>query len=94
MTECKFYERDEAAFAERLDYMRHCAVEGYTYQPDEEPERPCYNFCKHLGQHNGYPGETLYCCEHPDNRKIIECESVFDGVDDHDQRMRILDAIV
>ena len=94
MENCKFYERDESAFAEHMDYMRHCAAEGQTYQPDEEPERPCYNFCKHYTESPGFPGETCCYCSHPEN-KGIDCGSysVFDGVTDHDTRMRILDDI-
>ena len=94
MTDCRFYEIDVVAFSEHLNYMRHCASEGYAgYEPEEEPDRPCYNFCKHYGQHDGFPGETLFCCEHPENRQILDCVSVFDGVDDYYECMRILDEI-
>ena len=92
MTECRFYERDDAAFLEHLDYMRACAM-NHSGETDEEPKRPCYNFCKHYELRNGFPGEALHCCGHPENKHIIDCDSVFDGVTDHTQRMRILDAI-
>lgn len=75
MTNCAFYERDEGAFREYLEDMRHCAVEGYTWQPDEEPETPCHNFCRHFAQHGGYTSEIRYSCERPENQRVLEAES-------------------
>jgi hypothetical protein len=91
---CQYYERDDAAFQEYIEMERHFAAETPRQYPGEEPDSPCQGFCKHFASHNGFPGETLYCCEHPDNRKILECESVFDGVDNYAERLRILDEIV
>ena len=87
MKECKYYERDEDAFAEHIDYMRHCAAEGTAgYEPDEEPERLCDSFCKHYCESNGYPGEILCYCGHPENPGVdLGSYSMFDGVDDQQE---------
>jgi hypothetical protein len=84
MKECRFYERDEAAFEEHMDYIRHCAAENPSpymdFLDEDRDELPCYAFCKHYGEAPGFPGEILYLCKHPDNKQILGCESVFDGV--------------
>ena len=95
MTECRFYERDEDAFAEHLAYERMNAAENPGQYPEEEPERPCRNFCKHYTESPGFPGETCCYCSHPDNYGV-DCGSysVFDGITDPTAITRILDEIV
>ena len=71
MKTCKFYERDEQAYNDYIDWQRSLAASYPGQYPEEEPETMCAAFCKYYGQYDGFPGETLECCEHPDNRRIL-----------------------
>ena len=87
MKECKLYELDIEAKAiadEEWDTMPDYAkkqVEEFeamcakhpecTQSPYEFDQLPCAEFCLHYTQSPGYPGETLDCCSHPSNPRII-----------------------
>ena len=75
MTICKFYERDDQAYNDYIDWARHCAADNPQPYPEEEPDTMCAAFCKYYAQHNGFPGEILECCEHPNNRRILSADN-------------------
>jgi len=106
--ECKFFEVDTEAKAEHdswwssmPDYMKKQIEDEEAFWEKHPPPRspykfdnlPCKEFCKYFVVQDGYPGETLYCCSHKENSQILDGESVFDGVEDYHERLRILDAI-
>jgi hypothetical protein len=105
--DCRFYKVDAHEKAEHdsiwnsiSDSMKR-QIEEWDSQTEEYAPRspykfdnlPCQEFCTYFKVQDGYPGETLYCCSHPDNRQILDIESVFDGMDDPYEIGRLLDAI-
>jgi len=105
---CNFYEEDTHAKAEHdrewesmPDYVKKQIEEESAYMEAHTPPRspykfdnlPCQEFCKHFVVQDGYPGETLYCCSHAENRQILDGDSVFNGMDDPWKIGRLLDAI-
>jgi hypothetical protein len=87
MIECKFYERNEDAFREHLDYIRWRAAENPSQYMDfldeDRDELPCGAFCKYCTDKPGLPDEILTVCEHPDNEKILNCVTMIDGADEY-----------
>jgi len=105
--DCKYYEIDTHEKAEHdswwnsmPDYAKKEYLEEEAHYEKHFPRSPykfdnlpCKNFCTYFKVQDGFPGETLYCCSHKENSQILDGDSVFDGVDDPDERLRILDAI-
>lgn len=84
MENCKFYELDVELKAEADADTAELKAKGYDVEammPEvPETEYPeildtcCGKFCKYMKVGEGFPGETCYCCTHPECARIIHVE--------------------
>ena len=91
MKKCKYFQLDKEAYEEQKAYMDYCASQGW------EIDKTDFNTCGYCVFHsieNGFPGERLYCCNHPDNLSIVGSDSVFDHLPEDADLSRVLDSIV